>query len=50
MAQHRIEMDTTIPLTHQAKYKLNPNYAITIKQNIDGLLTFRFIQYVEEAT
>jgi hypothetical protein len=50
MAQDRIEMDTTIPSTHQARYKLNPNYAITIKQNIDGLLTFRFIQYVEEVT
>jgi hypothetical protein len=43
-------LDTTIPLTHQAKYKLNPNYATTIKQDIDKLLAARFIQYVEEAT
>ncbi len=50
MAQHRIELDTTIPPTHQARYKLNPNYVITIKQNIDKLLTVRFIQFVEEAT
>jgi hypothetical protein len=30
-AQHIIELDITIPLTHQARYKLNPNYAIGIK-------------------
>ncbi len=26
LVQHQIELDTTIPLAHQAKYKLNPNY------------------------
>jgi len=31
LAQHRIELDNTIPQAHQAKYKLNPNYVITIK-------------------
>jgi hypothetical protein len=31
-------------------YELNPNYATTIKQNIDKLLTTRFIHFVEEAT
>jgi hypothetical protein len=31
LAQHRIELNTTIPSTHQAMYKLNPNYATTIK-------------------
>ncbi len=30
-SQHIIELDITIPLTHQARYKLNPNYAIGIK-------------------
>jgi hypothetical protein len=29
---------------------LNPNYVATAKQNIDKLLTTRFIQPVEEAT
>ncbi len=29
---------------------MNPNYATTIKQNIDKLLATRFIQPVEEAT
>jgi hypothetical protein len=27
LAQHRIELDTTIPSAHQTKYSLNPNYA-----------------------
>ncbi len=50
LAQHRIELDTTTPSTHQAKYRLNPNYAITIKQDIDKLLTAVFIQFILEAT
>jgi hypothetical protein len=43
-------LDITIPLAHQAKYRLNPNYATTVKQDIDKLLTVGFIEYVEEAT
>ncbi len=31
LAQHQIELDTTVPLTHQAKHKLNPNYATLVK-------------------
>jgi hypothetical protein len=31
LTQHIIELDTTIPLAHQAKYRLNPNYAIIVK-------------------
>ncbi len=49
LAQHRIELDTSIPSTHQATYRLNPNYATTIKQDIDKLLVARFVQLVEEA-
>ncbi len=45
LAQHIIELDTSIPPTHQARYILNPNYATVLK-----LLTTRFIQIVEEAT
>jgi hypothetical protein len=48
LAQHKIELDTTIPLTHQTRYKLNPNYATIIKQNINKLLATRFIQFVKE--
>jgi hypothetical protein len=49
LAQHKIELDTSIPPAHQVRYKLNPNYAKTIKQNIDKLLTIGFIQLVKEA-
>jgi hypothetical protein len=45
LAQHRIELDTTIPL-----YRLNPNYATIVKQDIDKLLAVGFIQFVEDAT
>jgi predicted transcriptional regulator len=50
LAQHIIELDTTIPPAHQAKYKLNPKYVIATKQVIDKLLVAEFIQYVEEST
>jgi hypothetical protein len=33
LVQHKIELNTSIPLAHQARYKLNPNYVITIKQD-----------------
>jgi len=50
LAQHKIELDTSIPLAHQVRYRLNLDYATTIKQDIDKLLTTRFIQLVKEAT
>ncbi len=31
LAQHRIELDTSIPPAHQARYKLNPNYVAVVK-------------------
>jgi hypothetical protein len=34
-------------LAHQAKYILNPNYATTVKQYINKLLTVGFIKSVE---
>ncbi len=37
-------------MAHQTKYRLNLNYAITIKQDIDKLLVTKFIQSIEEAT
>jgi hypothetical protein len=42
-------LDTTIPLAHHAKYRLNPNYAVVVKQNIDKLLATNFIQPMEES-
>ncbi len=50
LGQHIIELDTIIPLAHQARYKWNPNYARTMKHDIDKLLVVGFIQLVEEAT
>ncbi len=50
LTQHKIELDINIPSTHQAMYKLNPNYATTVKQNIDKLLAAGFIEYVEKVT
>jgi hypothetical protein len=50
LAQHKIELDATIPPTHQAKYRLNPNHATSIKQDINKLLVVGFIQYVKEVT
>jgi len=34
----------------KVRYKLNPNYVITIKHDIDKLLIVGFIQPIEEAT
>jgi hypothetical protein len=48
LTQHRIEMDTTIPLAHQARYRLNPNYARIIKQDIKKMLTIGFIESIEK--
>jgi len=50
LAQHITKLDNIIPLAHQARYKLNPNYVIAIKQNINKLLALGFIKFVEEAT
>jgi len=50
LARHKIELNTIIPLAHQAKYRLNPNYVTTIKQDIDKLLAVGFIQSIEKTT
>ena len=50
LTQHRIELDTTIPPTHQARYRLNLNYATVVKQDIDKLLAVVLIESIEEAT
>ncbi len=50
LAQHKIELDTIVPLTHKVKYILNPNYVIAIKHDINKLLIVGFIQSIEEAT
>jgi hypothetical protein len=48
--QHWIELDTSIPLAHQARYWLNLKYAAIVKQDINKLLATSFIEHVEGAT
>jgi len=43
VAQHWIELDTSIPPIHQVKYRLNPNYVAIVKHDIDNLLAASFI-------
>jgi hypothetical protein len=50
LVQHEIELDTSIPLAHQARYILNPNYATIVKQDINKLLVTGVIQSIKEAT
>ncbi len=50
LAQHIIELNTSFPPTHQATYKLNPNYVVVVKHDIDKLLLAGFIQLLEDAT
>jgi len=50
LAQHRIELDTTIPPVHRARYRLSLNYVIVVKQNIDKLFVAKFIESIKETT
>ncbi len=50
LAQHKIKLSTSIPLTHQTRYRLNPNYVAAVKHDVHKLLTIGFIQLIEEAT
>jgi hypothetical protein len=31
LVQHKIELNISIPLAHQARYKLKPNYVVVVK-------------------
>ncbi len=50
LAQHIIELDTLVPLAHQARYRFNLNYVVVIKHDIDKLLITGLIQLIKEAT
>jgi hypothetical protein len=50
LTQHIIGLDTSIPPAHWARYRLNLNYVVVIKQDIDKWLATWFIQPIEEAT
>ena len=50
IAIHRIELDTAISPCHQAGYRMNPNYAKAVKEDLEKLLKAGFIELVDQAT
>ncbi len=48
IVQHQIEFDTSIPPTHQARYRLNLNYVAIVKHGINKLFATSFITHIEE--
>jgi len=50
LLQHKIELNIVIPLAHQVRYRLNPNFVTIVKHHIDKLFTIGFIQPIKEAT
>ena len=50
IATHRIELDTAISSCHQAWYRMNPNYAKAVKEDLEKLLKAGFIEPVDQAT
>jgi hypothetical protein len=47
IVEHKIEFNTTILPSYQAHYRMNPNYAMIIQQDLDKLLATSFIELVE---
>ena len=50
IATHYIELDTAINPSHQARYRMNPNYAKAVKEDLEKLLKAGFIEPVDQAT
>ena len=50
IATHRIELETAISPCHQAWYRMNPNYAKAVKEDLEKLLKAGFIEPVDRAT
>lgn len=50
LTEHKIELEKDNPEAYQAGYRMNPNYANIVKQDIDKLLEASFIAPVEEAS
>jgi hypothetical protein len=48
IVEHKIELETTIPPSHQVHYCMNPNYATVVKQDLDKLLAIGFIKLMEQ--
>jgi len=50
LAHHQIVLNTNLLTSHQTWYQVNPNYVAVIKQDLDKLLTAKFIVPMEEVT
>ena len=50
IATHRIELNTAISPSHQAQYRMNPNYAKAVKEDLEKLLKADFIEPIDQAT
>jgi hypothetical protein len=50
LAEHKIELEKDVLTAHKARYRMNPNYASIVKQDIDRLLEAGFIAHMEEAS
>jgi hypothetical protein len=50
ITKHKIELDNTIPTSLQMHYRMNPNYGMIVKQNLNKLLAISFIEPMEQAT
>lgn len=50
IATHCIILDVNISLSRESPYRMNPNYANAVKEDLEGLLHARFITPVDEAT
>jgi hypothetical protein len=50
VSQHKIELDTSVPPTHQVRYWMNPDYAQAVKNDLNKLLQAGFIKPIDHAT
>ena len=48
--QHQINLHKDAKPVQQRRYRLNPNYAVKVKEEIDKLLKVKFIRRVKKAT
>ena len=48
--QHQINLHKDVKPVQQRRYRLNPNYAIKVKEEIDKLLKVGFIRPLKKAT
>jgi hypothetical protein len=48
IVEHKIELEITIPPSHQAHYYMNPNYVMIVKQDLNKLLAIGFMKSMEQ--